>query len=109
MYTIVMYYMQPIILDRSIGNNIFVYNERKEFFGKAEIIVPKLIAGTLYDVQLGDTTVFAEEFTGEIKEFSGLKNLVCLRFQDVPIYVMDNHNHALYCWYRELLAGKIYK
>lgn len=101
------YYHNLTVIDRPIGNNIFVYNERKELFGKAEIVIPQLIEGTLDDVQLGDSIVFTEEINGEVNEFTGLKNLVCLHSANVPLYVMDNHNHALYCWYREFLAGKI--
>jgi len=107
--SISVYYRESIILDRPVGNNTFVYNERKEFFGKAEIVVPQLIVGTLDDVQLGYTIVFAEKVSEEIKEFTGLKNLVYLRIQDIPVYVMDNHNHALYCWYKEYLAWNIGK
>lgn len=107
--SISVYYREPIILDRPVGNNIFVYDERKEISGKAEIVVPQLIVGTLDDVQLGYTIVFAEEVAWDIKEFAGLKSLVCLRVQDVPVYVMDNHNHALYCWYKEYLTWNIGK
>ncbi len=100
------YYHNLTIIDRPIGNNIFVYNERKELFGKAEIVISQLIEGTLDDVQLGDTTVFAEEVAGEIKEFAGLKSLVMV---EKSTYIMDNHNHALHCWYKEYLAWNIRK
>lgn len=120
-----MYYRSAIVLDRPIGNNAFVYDVRQELFGKAEIVIPKLVEGTLEDVGLGDSIVFAEEIDGEVREFGGLRDLVCIRAllepglprphfvrprnDEVSVYVMDNHNHALYCWYRELLAGKIEK
>ena len=132
-----MYYAQSQIISSPIGNNAFVYNERKELFGKAEIVVPQLIEGTVDDVQLGDCVVFSEELDGKVREFRGLSDLVCIRNtweprlprrpsgtphpkgtsslsltarnDEVVICVMDNHNHALYCWYRELLAGRIDK
>lgn len=81
LYTAIMYYIQPIILDRPVGNNTFIYDERKQLFGKAEIVVPQLIVGTLDDVQMGDAIVFAEQIDGEIKKFTGLKNLVCMNLQ----------------------------
>lgn len=118
--SISVYYRESIILDRPVGNNAFAYDERKLLFGKAEIVVPQLVAGNLDDVQLGDSIVFAEEIDGEVREFCGLKSLVCIRTllepglprrrqapprnDEVVIYVMDNHNHALYCWYKEYLA-----
>jgi hypothetical protein len=109
-----MYYIQSIILDRPIGNNTFVYDKRKDLFGKAQIIVPQLIQGTLDNVQLGEAIVFAEEVYGDLREFRGLRHIVRLqttdsRLQKIPIYIMDNHNHALYCRYREFLAGRIQK
>lgn len=109
-----MYYNKSIVIDRPVGNNAFAYDERKELFGKAEITTPVLIDGTIDDIQLGDRIVFAENINGEMKEFLGLESLVCIPYvsldssatpqNDKNIYVMDNHNHALYCWYREYLA-----
>lgn len=110
-----MYYSCSIILNRSIGNNTFVYDERVNLFGKAQIIVPQLIEWTLDDVQPGDNIVFAEMIDGELQKFMGLDSLVCIDndSQEGPVwkkvYVMDNHNHALYCWYREHLAWRIEK
>jgi len=156
-----MYYLRPIIIYHSIGNNAFVYDERKQLFGKAEIVVPAMIEGTVADLKLGDTIVFAEKIDGELREFVGLEKLVCIRSEsyklqaeswyywdiadydkaeqeakgysrdtkiassslqsssqwreleffpgNISVYVMDNHNHALYCWYREYLAWRIAK
>jgi len=130
-----MYYSRPVILDRPLWNNTFVYDERKQLFGKAEIVVPQLIAWTIDDVKVGSHIVFAEEIDGEVREFRGLRDLVCMkvtscklqdeshsgdtkiaassrldgtpRNDEVVVYVMDNHNHALYCWYKEYLVWNI--
>ena len=64
-----MYYKQPLIINSPIGNNAFVYDKRKQLFGKAEIVVPVLIDGVLDDVQLGDSVVFGEALDGETREF----------------------------------------
>jgi hypothetical protein len=133
-----MYYKQATIIDHPIGNNAFVYDERKQLFGKAEIVVPAIIEGSLDDVKVGKDIVFAEKMDGEVKEFVGLEKLVItviarkerrdwrgnlgdtkiatLRSQwrigrndEVSVYVMDNHNHALYCWYKEYVAWNIEK
>jgi|GEM_PF-3332644 len=74
-----MYYKQSILFDRPVGNNIFIYDERKELFGKAELTIPVLLEGSLDDIQLGDTIVFAEKIDGEVREFTGLKDLVCMK------------------------------
>ena len=73
-----MYYKQSVVIDRPIGNNVFIYDERRQLFGKAEIFVPVMIHRTLDDVQLGDAVVFAEKVDGEVREFVGLRNLVHL-------------------------------
>jgi len=117
-YNDVMYYHQSIIIDRPIGNNAFVYDDRKQLLGKAEIIIPTIIDGSLGDIKVGSTIVFAEKMDGEVKEFVGLEKLVRIRKilepglprraaprnDDVVIYIMDNHNHALYCWYKEYIV-----
>lgn len=112
--SIFVYYHNSTIVDRPIGNNAFVYEERKETFGKAEIVVPQLIEGNIDDVKVGSAIVFSEKVNEEVKEFIGLETIVRLqtsdyRLQHIPIYIMDNHNHALYCWYREYLAWRIEK
>lgn len=106
-YSRCMYYSEAVTLNSLIGNNTFVYDERKELFGKAEIIVPQLVEGTLDDVQLGDSIVFAEKIDEQLQTFTGLQYLVHLTWTNT--YIMDNHNHALYCRYKELLAGSIKK
>jgi hypothetical protein len=48
------YYHNPTVIDRPIGNNAFVYDERKELFGKAEIVISySMIDGTIDDVTVG--------------------------------------------------------
>lgn len=64
-----MYYQTPTIISTPIGNNTFAYRERLAIFGKAEIVVPTLIDGTIDDVQLGETTTFAEMQQDQAKLF----------------------------------------
>ena len=75
-----------------------------------------MVEGTLEDVKVGTTTAFGEMERGEVREYVGVEVLVRLQTTDhrlqvkqVPIYIIDNHNHALYCWYREFLAGRFQK
>lgn len=103
----VMYYKQSVVIDRPIGNNAFVYDDRKQLFGEAKIVVPELIVWTIHDVKLGNDIVFTENIDGKVMEFMGLEKLVCSITHNSPIYIMDNHNHALYCWYKEYLAWNI--
>lgn len=65
-----------------------------------------MIEGKIHDVKVGSAIVFSEKIEGEVKDFVGLERLVKL---EKSIYIMDNHNHALYCWYKEYLAWNIGK
>lgn len=99
--SISVYYHNPTVIDRPIGNNAFVYDERKQLFGRAEIVIPTMIDGNIDSVKVGNIIVFAENMDGEVKEFVGLERLVMV---EKSTYIMDNHNHALYCWYKEYLS-----
>lgn len=104
--SISVYYHNPTVIDRPIGNNAFVYDERKQLFGRAEIVIPTMIDGNIDSVKVGNIIVFAENMDGEVKEFVGLERLVMV---EKSTYIMDNHNHALYCWYKEYLSWNIGK
>lgn len=104
-----MYYQNATYIDNKTGNNVFAYEQRVASFGGAKIAIPALIDWTIDDVQLGDDIVFAEMDGEDIKLCKWLRSIVRLSYSNRPIYVMDNHNHALYCWYREYLAGTIEK
>lgn len=102
-----MYYKISTILTDKYWNNTFAYDERIAAFGKAEITVPALIDGTLDDVQIWETITFAELEHNQPKLFYGLQNIVHIQW--INIYVMDNHNHALYCRYKALHEWVIIK
>lgn len=99
-----MYYRSPICIDAKIGNNVFAYEKRMQSLGEAKIFVPALVDGTLDDVLLGESIVFAEMDDNDIKLCYGLRDIVRLSDRHCPIYIMDNHNHALYCRYKEYIA-----
>lgn len=130
-----MYYKTPTTIDTPIWNNRFAFEQRETVLWKAEIVVPQMIAWGLEDVQLGETIAFAEQSEdGSIETVCGLKALVCLErvgnteneispsstkspsrssstenHAPTPIYIIDNHNHALYCWWKEWEAWVIEK
>jgi len=110
-----MYYSLPVTLDSPIWNNTFAYDERVNVLGEAKIIVPQLIEWMINDVRRGTNIVFAEMIDDELQEFQGLESLVCLDYpsaghwEEKKVYIMDNHNHALYFWYREYRESNIKK
>ena len=88
-------------IDKSLGNNVFSYDERKN----KKIYVPKLIQGDLSDVKVGNEVVFSEiDFEEEINAI-GLKNMVKFNYRDKTVYIFDNHNHSFYFWIKSLKEG----
>lgn len=101
------YYQQKSVLTTNISNNAFSFHQRKKIQGTATITIPALIHGTLDDLAVGDDIVFEEiDHSGQLLSCKGLQHM--LRIDDstqphtAPIYIIDNHNHALYHRLHEL-------
>lgn len=56
---------------------------------------------------MDDKIVFEEVEDGQLLSCSGLKELVQVSHHDKPIYITDNHHHALYFRYKALNDGLI--
>jgi hypothetical protein len=96
-------------IKENIWNNSFSYDIRKQKNSEPKIYVTDIIEWTIGDIQIWDNIVFEEiDSKWEIKSFFGLKNFVKL-IQDKPIYILDNHNHALFFRYQELFNWNISK
>jgi hypothetical protein len=44
---------------------------------------------------LGSDICFEETLNGKLVSCSGLNNFLQTTFHDTPVYIVDNHNHAL--------------
>lgn len=87
------------------GNNAFSYERRGEH---PTIFVTPRKEGILDDLKVGKEIVFQEaDEQGNIKSYKGLQYL--LKIKDKNIYIVDNHNHALYIWYHAYFQGQIQK
>ncbi|PID84564.1 hypothetical protein CSB09_00155 [Candidatus Gracilibacteria bacterium] len=105
-----MQYKHEFHLEKESGNNALSYKKRKEILKKnPSLTIPKIINGTLEDVQYGEHIVFEEvDENGNLQSCKGLKNFVRLDISSLPpIIVFDNHNHALYFWYEALHLGHL--
>jgi hypothetical protein len=110
-------------IKENIWNNAFSYDIRKLKNSEPQIYVTNLIQWTIDDVQIWDKIVFEEiNSKWQIQSFVWLKNFVKLSFaplekelseglriykESIPIYIFDNHNHALFFRYQKLLAWNI--
>lgn len=93
-------YTHTYQLTQPMGNNAFSYQERCTLLGKAEIALPsiKYITNS-QDIVLWTKTVFEEvDHTWVLRSCTGLEHLYHLQHDSKDIYIVDNHNHALYFW-----------
>lgn len=100
------YYTQPQIIDKPIGNNAFSYDKRKAQWSSCVIHTPTIVeiernnATTNLDnlITLGNAIVFEEiNEQGTIQSSVWLQHIYTLHKKGKPpLYIMDNHNHALY-------------
>ena len=96
MYTSWTYINEPI------GNNEFSYQERIALWSVGEspaslgkIFVPNLIQGNKDNLEIGSEIVFEEVIHNKLISCTGLKHFIETTYQWVPVYIVDNHNHAL--------------
>ena len=94
-------------LKQQVGNNAFAYEERKL---NPKLWIPELIPAWLEKLSLGAEPVFAElNHQGKLQLFSGLQKFLFFEKNWVPVYVFDNHNHALAFRYREFFKNTLSK
>ena len=94
------YYKEPVLITEPVGNNAISFDERKLLGSEGKIYVPAIISGVIDNVVLGDKIVFEEVNDGKLVSCAGLQALVMCTHHDVPVCIMDNHNHALYFRYQ---------
>ncbi len=88
-------YSTPLYISDPIGNNEFSYQQRRALWSTGKIYVPSLIQGSLTDLQRGSEICFEEIVNGKKTSCIWLKNFVQLDYHGKPIFIVDNHNHAL--------------
>ena len=105
------YYASETFLTRPLWNNHIDFLERKKIWSDCILRIPSMISWTLDEVRLvlQSSTPSYEYLSNREKLVSacGLQHIVHISYRDtLPVFVMDNHNHAFYCWY---LSYKRYK
>lgn len=107
-----MYYQTKEILSTAVGNNALSYEQRKAMWSSCQLTIPALKKWTLDDIIIWKEIVFEE-----IDHKWNLQSCIWLESHIeivptsslllTPIYIIDNHNHALYIRYREHIAQHI--
>ena len=78
-----------------IWNNEFSYTERIALWSVGEVFVPNLIKWNLENLECGSEIVFEEAVNWRIVSCIWLKHFIQTDYDWVPIYIFDNHNHAM--------------
>lgn len=88
-------YTSPTYITQPIWNNAFSYNERIALWSEGKLYIPSLIQDTVAELQQGSEICFEEVLNGKLVSCTWLKNFLQTTFHDTPVYIVDNHNHAL--------------
>ncbi len=105
-----MLYQDSFWLKGNNWNNSFDYNKRLMKNINPAIYVPKLIQWDINDIKIWNNPVLQFVWNdGELVNYIGLKNFVKIKYKTKTIYIIDNHNHALFFWYLEISRWKINK
>lgn len=85
------------------SNNTFSYAKRKEKKSETKLRVPQTILWSINDLHSWKETVFEEiDHKGNLMQCKGLEHHIFSYYKNIPVIVMDNHNHALYRRHRGL-------
>jgi len=107
------FYNTPFRITENIGNNVFCFDKQKN----TKIYIPSLITVDIIEfksnienyLKIWKKTVFREEKNWKIIEFKWLEKFIEIKSENQTIYIIDNHNHALYFRYKEYFAWNIDK
>lgn len=97
------YYKKSFYLERPVGNNAFSYDSRT----CRRIRIAAFADKREFRIEQGNSPAFIEVDEGEERAFAGLADFVRIREKGRNSYIFDNHNHAFYLIFQELLSGGI--
>ena len=83
-----------------VWNNEFHYDERIALWSQWKIFVTNLIQWSVDDLEEWSEIVFEEGENWKLVSCTGLKHFIQTEYKWIPVYIVDNHNHALTFWYK---------
>lgn len=99
-------YNAPFYITQPEWNNEFSYKKRGILWSKKEIYVPPMIKWTVNDLEIWTKTSFEEVLNNKLHSCVWLKNFIHTSYEWIPIYIFDNHNHALFFRYTHINQSK---
>lgn len=92
-----MSHSEKLTISKNIGNNSFSYEKRKSLWSDCTIHIPSIISWNLSDLKIWNQITFEEvDSKWNLSSHFGLQNFLHISRSDKNIFIMDNHNHALY-------------
>lgn len=90
-------YQKSFYINTEVGNNALSYKKRKN----KQLFVPSLKdISDISQIKLWEKIVFEDfDFDGKLLSARGLEYFYHISWQETPLYLFDNHNHAFYFWY----------
>lgn len=87
-------YEKETYIDKPIWNNEFSYKQRISLWSVGKLYIPSLIQGNVTDLQQGSEICFEEVINKKLISCTGLKHFLQTTYHGIPVYIVDNHNHA---------------
>lgn len=95
-------YHQWFYITKPIWNNEFSHAERLALWSEWKIYVPTMTIGSVQNLEVWKEIAFEEIVKGKLIACKGLKNFIETSYESIPIYIFDNHNHALSFRYQHM-------
>lgn len=91
-------------IKENVWNNSFAEDIR---IGR-QLYVPSLINWIIDNLKIWNEIVFEEsDENWKIISFKWLENFIKTELFWIPTYIFDNHNHAFYFWFEEIIKWRI--
>jgi len=97
-----MKYQSWFYINKPVGNNEFSYKKRINLWSKWKIYVTNIKKWNLNDLGVGNKIVFQEVVKNKLVSCVWLRNFLWIKKWGKNVFIVDNHNYALYFRYRAL-------
>ncbi len=90
-------YKNSFYIEKKLWNNELSFDLRQN----KKLFVPSLIEiNNFLEISIWDEIVFEDyDFDGKLISAKWLKNFYKFYWNNIEVYLFDNHNHAFYFWY----------
>lgn len=96
-------YKNSFYLTKNLWNNKLSFNKIKD----KKLFIPSL-KDYDWNIELTKEITFADvDFDDNLQICNWLQYFYKFNYQNIPMYLFDNHNHAFYFWYEEFFKNNL--